>query len=92
MKVRKKPIIVDAYVLDKWNLHLAVDTPDWVEDAFRSDLLEQFSETVKVSTLEGYIHYPYGYVLIKGAKGELYGIHPDVFKETYEVLDDEATN
>jgi hypothetical protein len=60
MKVRKKPIIVEAYQTDK---------------------------ELDIETLEGVMHASIDDFIITGVHGEQYPCKPDIFYETYEVLD-----
>ena len=60
MKVRKKPIIVEAYQTD---------------------------EELDIETLEGTMHASVGDFIITGVHGEQYPCKPDIFYETYEVLE-----
>ena len=60
MKVRKKPIIVEAYQTD---------------------------EEMDIPTLEGTMHASVGDFIITGVHGEQYPCKPDIFYETYDVLE-----
>ena len=40
-----------------------------------------------IKTLEGIHHVSIGDYIIKGVKGELYPCKPDIFEQTYEVVE-----
>ena len=86
MKVRKKPIVVDAWQLD----HMAYDVPEWVREAWRisSGRLVFDYYRWQVATYEGVMTAFDGDYLIKGVKGELYPCREDVFEETYEIVEE----
>lgn len=97
MKVRKLPVTVDAWPVEK--------VLDWLDARISDravgelpplDLVEAFGVQVDiidaygtrhlvVNTLEGRMTRTDGY-LIRGVHGEFYPIAADVFAETYEVL------
>lgn len=92
MKVVKKPLVLNAWKTFETqagkgdDIAYDSDTPDWVFERWAQDNI-MFSENhVLVNTLEGPIKYPYGYVIIEGAFGEVYGIDPRVFEETYDIV------
>ena len=60
MKVRKKPVIVEAY---------------------------QTNEELDIPTLEGIMHASIGDYIITGVHGEQYPCKPDIFWETYELVE-----
>ena len=49
----------------------------------------QTEEEVLIETLEGTMKADKGDWIIRGVKGELYPCKPDVFKMTYEKVDEE---
>lgn len=90
MKVRKKPIVVDATPI---SLILRVGRPnpdyllDWVQDAIRDQKVRVYEDVVIVHTLEGNMRGTDGDYLMRGTRGEFYPIAGDIFQETYEVVD-----
>lgn len=44
-----------------------------------------------IKTLEGVHHVSVGDYVIKGVRGELYPCKPDIFEETYEVIEEQIT-
>lgn len=76
MKVRKKPITVEAHQF------LASD-PLWPAGVFASKVIPG---EYKIKTLEGVMAVKDRSYIITGVKGEKWAIQEDVFKETYEIL------
>ena len=78
MKFRKRPVIVEAKKWTGKNTTALIHwmCPDLEPDAEASDL------TIK--TLEGELKASIGDWIIKGVKGEFYPCKPDIFKKTYE--------
>ena len=83
MKVRKKPVTVEAVRIGWENLEevcefvggdgMILASPDRI--------------SVHVDTLEGLMVAHEGSYLIRGVKGELYPCKADIFDETYEKVD-----
>lgn len=84
-KYRKKPVVVDGYKTNR--NHTIQDMPEWVIEAMGEDVIMFPPDLngIEVLTVDGRMYYAYGYVLIKGVYGEIYGVDPDIFKKTYEV-------
>lgn len=91
-KYRKKPVVVEAF-------HFYVDPiPDWFADKITSNdvilrkcdyrrysIDEAYCE---IKTLEGTTVGKGGDYIIRDIEGEIYPCKPDIFKETYEKVDD----
>lgn len=88
LKVRKKPVVVEAFQLKR-------------EMAINGELVGlpikhvptiqiNFEHTVwfEVNTPEGKMKCREGDYIIKGVKGEYYPIKKEIFEETYEIIDD----
>jgi hypothetical protein len=89
MKVRKKPVIVDAF---QWPSN--ENLPDWALDALRTGKIIQTLHPYKpntsvlaVQTLEGTIYAQENDWIIKGVNDEIYPCKPDVFQKTYEMVE-----
>jgi hypothetical protein len=90
MKVRKRPVVVEAYEF----VGGAV-SPGWpegwleTEHSFSADGCE-----VRIETGHGKSAVVLGDYIIKGIKGEFYPCEHDIFEETYEQVDspDPAAN
>lgn len=94
MKIRKKPIIVDAWIIDTSELVYSGNMPMWVWDAhYRDKRIAPFSDghdlILRIKTEEGIMSAKDGDVLVKGVKGEFYSIKRSIFDETYDVIDAE---
>lgn len=96
MKARKKPIIIECF---KYDGDLVNDTgmfyvPSWAKEAYKNGILfyKEISNVspseLFVKTLEGDHHVSVGDYIIKGVQGELYPCKPDIFKETYEIVEE----
>ena len=89
MKVRKKPVVVEA-----WQLHRIIGgdiefdlPPRWVTDALSRGIIRRPDPGEwEIHTLEGVVCAYDGDYLVKGVVGELYPVHKEIFEETYEVL------
>ena len=86
MKYRKKPVIIDAFLyrgtqndfyLMRWCEHLEGN----VEIDFRDGY-------AYIKTLEGVMRADPGDYVIRGIKGEFYPCKPDIFKQTYEAVEE----
>lgn len=82
MKFKKKPIEVEALqYLREENIFAAQDfCPALTYDPAENEYY--------ILTLEGKMHIAHGDWIIKDIAGEFYPCKPDIFKETYEPLQD----
>lgn len=89
MKVRKKPVIVDAYKMEIEFFMLGA--PDWVIDGWYDGTIfaheQDFGKGLRIKTLEGEMFAPFGHYLIRGVEGEIYACEPNIFNKTYELLE-----
>jgi hypothetical protein len=87
MRVRKKPVEVDAWFIkdlykDNW-----ANVDNVIKDAWDRELL-MFHEThLSIKTLEGEMIGQKTDYLIMGVNGEFYPCKPDIFEKTYEVVE-----
>lgn len=102
MKVRKKPVIVEAV---QWNGTNVVEVYNFLEDLNVESQWEvktsgknfciKFenghcqSGTLIIKTLEGEHKASVGDYIIKGVNGEFYPCKSDIFEKTYDVVGDE---
>jgi hypothetical protein len=92
MKFRKKPVVIDAVQFngfdDKGQVSLS-ERPEWLVDQFGVTVLF-FGKpnTLTIKTLEGSMEASIGDYIIKGIKGEFYPCKPDIFKATYEKVEE----
>ena len=98
MKFRKKPIAVEAV---QWtNAKGFSEKPEWLKKAIKEGVIirneyscytparEIHSETWCVNTLEGVMLIKNKAWVIQGVNGEIYPCDDDVFKKTYEVVEE----
>ena len=80
-KFRKKPKVIDAWVLPKLDSETRVfdDDSNIIFKRERGVVVEAI-----ISTLEGTMIASEGDYIIRGVKGELYPCKPDIFAATYE--------
>lgn len=83
-KYRKKPLVIDAikYTGDNKEeccLFMMLHTIAW----------DKNDNGLFINTLEGMIKASVGDYIIKGTKGEYYGIKEDIFLESYEIVEDQ---
>ena len=82
MKVRKKPVEVEAYKLTEDN---AGFLSDWCKGLLFNNSSGPF---IQILTLEGAMTARNGDYIIKGVHGEFYPCAPAIFEKTYEVIDE----
>ncbi len=86
MKVRKKPVVVEAvkYLGDD----LYDEAPDWLVEACKDGTVYLMGEHLYVRTLEGEHLANDGDYIIRGVHGELYPCKPDIFAKTYDIVEE----
>lgn len=89
MKVRKKPVEVEAVLWDGMNF---LEVKDFVGEKLQYNIICESEWGVpeyimKIDTLEGLMRVSKGDYIIKGINGEFYLCKPDIFHKTYEILD-----
>ena len=88
MKFRKKPVIIDAWevkevsLADTKLLHVMHGLPLWHVGRING------KTGIIIPTLEGDHLAEKGDWILKGVAGEYYPCKPDIFKATYEPVDD----
>lgn len=96
MKVRKKPVAVEAVQLNN-EYHSICEAIEFVEgfDMSVSDIeTKACVNTVMIhggifiKTLEGNMKDSFGDYIIKGIHGEFYPCKPNIFLETYDILEE----
>ena len=98
-KYRKKPIVIEAIKLRTNNIK---EVEEFIGDkkiVFNCDMSrEKFGEYkdivgnkgLKIKTLEGDMIANIGDYIIKGVIGEFYPCKPDIFKKTYEKVENDG--
>ena len=96
MKYRKKPIAVEAFQMTSDAMNRKVFWPGWLEAAYEADDEEPGSlrpipdqelgnrTSYTIYTLEGPHIVILNAWIIQGAKGEIWAVRDDIFRETYE--------
>ena len=94
MKYRKKPVVVEAV---QWNGFNLEEIKEFVGDSLIYGVSDSAWKVGKgaptvyleIKTLEGNHICRGGEYVIKGVKGELYSCKEDIFKMTYEKVNEE---
>lgn len=87
-KYRKKPVVIDAF---QWLPNASAnDIPDWFyQNVLRTDdVIDEDTGLVTIRTLEGDMQAQPGDYIIRGVAGEIYPCKPDIFRQTYEPVND----
>jgi hypothetical protein len=90
VKYRKKPIIVEAITFDELISHgiktakCIVDGMPWSFEYKGHPITHENDNCYLIPTLEGYMNFRRGDMLIVGVEGEIYPCKPDIFEATYE--------
>lgn len=80
MKYRKKPVVIEAI---QWNGN------NWNELVeFGCACAQTQDDEIWIPTLEGILKASVGDYIIKGVQGEFYPCKPDIFEQTYEVVEE----
>ena len=91
MKYRKKPVVIDAFLLNERGLV----GEDWFWDAVTNNIVitHDFGKYhcdpawCEIKTLEGTMIARTGDYIIKGVNGELYPCKAVIFEKTYEKVE-----
>ncbi len=86
MKFRKKPIIVEAVL---WTGDVDnVEAPEWFKNNMKNGTIRNCDKALIVNTLEGGMFCAVGDYIIQGVKAEVYPCKGDIFKLTYEKVEE----
>lgn len=92
MLYRKKPVFVEAFQYDGdlMNSKGEYYVPQWAVEAYKNGLMYHKGNdgNLYIKTLEGEMTASVNDVIIKGVKGEIYPCKPDIFKDTYERVEE----
>ena len=99
MKYRKKPVVVEAIQL-QGNDYSILSVLKFIGEVneidasnpFEQDSLHDYIDKIKegglvIATLEGEMLASIGDYIIKGVQGEFYPCKPDIFGQTYELVE-----
>tara|TARA_R110002050_G_scaffold105149_1_gene214718 strand:+ start:287 stop:541 length:255 start_codon:yes stop_codon:yes gene_type:complete len=84
MKYKKKPVVIDAWLLE-FNTHCI----DALLEIIGSNARRGNDGSVLIKTLEGEMRAVTGDYIIKGVQGEFYPCKPNIFELTYEPVTQE---
>lgn len=87
MKYRKKPVVIEAIQWDGTNYE---EICEFVNASLQRDARELYkgeASNLLIQTLEGTMEARIYDYIIKGVKGEFYPCKPDIFAETYELVE-----
>ena len=86
MHYRKKPVVVEAEQFVIWNLN---DLPATVSVLSQVYVVKgnSLNPYIEIPTLEGTMRANHLDYIIKGVNGEFYPCKPDIFEQTYELID-----
>ena len=84
-KFVKKPVIIEAIQYDGTNI---TEIETFVGVKLPTIMTSDVDTKLVIPTLEGYMKVSKGDYVIKGIKGEFYPCKPDIFKSTYNVIED----
>ena len=88
-KFRKKPVVVEAVQWDETLKTLRLLQSMGMETTIYGAGKEvDIIVDLQIVTLEGSHHADFGDWIIKGVKGEFYPCKPDIFRATYEAVED----
>lgn len=85
MKYRKKPVVIGAV---QWSGNNLNEILDFMKDKQPNYYEDDEQKLLTIQTLEGNMIASVGDYIIKGVQGELYPCKPDIFKQTYEVVEE----
>lgn len=85
MRYRKKPVEIEAI---QWTGDNASEIAKFTSTGNRYIEIDELSKVVRIETLEGIMTANLYDFIIRGVQGEFYPCKPDIFKQTYEVLDE----
>ena len=89
MKYRKKTVVIDAIQLTSENLMGCIGFlyPDLSVVNHSTLIAIRKNKFLYIETLKGDMKAKFGDYIIKGVEGEFYPCKPDIFEETYEIVE-----
>lgn len=99
-KYRKKPVVIEAFQMTKERRQDNSEWTEWMNKAWNKPNNEEGSlypsefpdsdgtDKLKIHTLEGDMLVEWDDYIIQGVNGELYPCKPDIFKATYEPVEE----
>ena len=96
-KYRKKPVVIEAFQMTKARRWSNSEWPDWLHEAWNKEPSEgalwidpddQTKSNLVCGTLEGAHRISWNDYIIKGVQGEIYPCKPDIFEQTYDMVEE----
>jgi len=93
MKYRKKPVVIEAFQMTQERRASNEDWPNWLHEAWNRepgegalfiDADDPQQLRLCIGTLEGVHRVLWDDWIVRGVRGELYPVKPDIFEATYE--------
>lgn len=91
MYYRKKPVVIEAFMVDYESDRSKIDYPDWFFAAMKRGYIDYEDGKYHIKTLEGVMTVSHRDYVIKGIQGEIYPCKPDIFLDSYEQVSDNPT-
>ena len=91
-KYRKKPVVIEAVQFNGFNKENGQvdlsERPEWLISEFgKKVIFFDKRNTLTIKTLEGNMTVNIGDWIIKGVNEELYPCKPNIFEQTYELIE-----
>ncbi len=83
-KFVKKPVVIEAIQYDGANI---TEIETFVRGKLPTIMTSDLGAQLVISTLEGDMKVTKGDYVIKGVKGEFYPCKPDIFKQSYNIVE-----
>ena len=96
-KYRKKPVVIEAFQMTEARRRDNSEWPFWLNMAWNTDPGEGAlgidpddpkRNRLVIGTKEGVYRVAWDDYIIQGIQGELYPCKPDIFKATYDLVED----
>lgn len=84
MKYRKKPVVIEAV---QWSGNNLNEILDFMKDKQPNYYEDDEQKLLTIQTLEGNMIASVDDYIVKGMWGEFYICKPDIFEQTYEVVE-----
>lgn len=88
MKYRKKPLVIEAFHFTDNEPKTLIELQEFMDKDVSISYKNPEKPILKIETLEGIIDASIGDYIIKGINGEFYPCKPDIFKITYEKVEE----
>lgn len=87
-KYRKKPVVIEAFQWTKiGNFVEWKSLPTWLTEAYEKGNILMLTDSIEIKTLKGWYKADVGDWIIQGIKGEIYPCKDEMFKLTYELVE-----